>query len=85
MVADTVTRLREVDEQIGATACILIYWCAVLDQPWADTGRTLNRDPHTVRRWTIDAIRLLARAWSSGRRRAGAATAKQSGQRPAAV
>lgn len=82
-LADTIGRLRSVEARIGSTAAMLSYWCVVADRSWATTGRALQRNPETVRDWTTDAIRLLALAWSSARRRPGAAPAKRSGQRSA--
>lgn len=84
-LTDTITRLRAVEAHIGATAAILAYWCIVADQSWAATGRKLQRNPETVRDWTTDAIRLLARAWSGARRRPRAKPAACAGQRPGAV
>jgi hypothetical protein len=83
-VADTMTRLREVEARIGGFAALLTYRCVVLDRSWADIGRVLCRDPHTAQRWTTDAIRLLARAWRGSRRRRRAGVLNDTGQRPGA-
>ena len=84
-VTDTISRLRAVEAHIGGTAAMLSHWCIVADHSWAATGRTLQRNPETVRDWTVAAIQALARAWSSARRRPGAPPAKRSGQRLDAV
>ena len=68
---DAAVKLRIVEDAIGKLATALLVAAVVLDRPWADTARRCQRDPHTVRDWTVFAIRALARAWAGATRRRG--------------
>jgi hypothetical protein len=59
----SVAKLQAVEAAIGTLAADLCRACIVRDMPWAETARLTHRDPHTVRDWTVLAIRALARAW----------------------
>jgi hypothetical protein len=58
-------KLREVEAVIGALATRLVVASVVHDLAWAVIARKLDRNPETVRDWTVLAIRALDRAWVS--------------------
>jgi hypothetical protein len=66
---DAVTKLRTVEDAIGTTAARLLVASVVHDLAWATIARHCRKDPHTVRDWTVLAIRALARAWEGATRR----------------
>lgn len=65
---DTISRLRAVEASIGRDAARLCIACAVEDRSWASTAATWGRNPETLRDWTAQAVRALARAWAGARR-----------------
>jgi hypothetical protein len=65
---DAAEMLRIVEVALGEFAVALIRCCAVDDLAWAAIGRQLDRDPETVRDWTVIAIRCLGRAWAVAER-----------------
>ena len=81
----TEAKLRAVEDAIGRWRADLCRACIVHDMPWAELARQQNRDPHTVRTWTVAAIQALARAWSSARRRQRLQAHDRAGQHPGAV
>jgi hypothetical protein len=60
---EALVRLRVIRTALGDVATDLVEACVVHDRAWGQTARTLGRDPHTVRRWTLIALRALAEAW----------------------
>lgn len=67
---DAVTTIRIVEDLIGTTNARLLVGSVVYDLTWVAIGRFFHRDPKTVRSWTCDAIRALARLWPGLRGRA---------------
>lgn len=67
---DAFARIDAVEAVIGALATALCQACVIEDYPWARTARLTRRDPHTVRHWTVLAIRSLAAAWTRAGRHA---------------
>ena len=65
---DTIARLRAVEAAIGDLAARLCFACAVEDRSWASTAATWGRNPETLRDWTAQAVRALARAWAGAPR-----------------
>ena len=75
---DTLTRLRITEQRLGGLATWLVYRCVVEDMTWREMGkRAGNRDHKTMRRWTADALRLLAPAWAKRRPRTNVARIPQ--------
>lgn len=64
-----VTRLRVVEDRLGSLAARLLLACLVHDLAWAALARHCQRNPETVRDWTVLAIKGLARAWEGSTRR----------------
>ena len=62
-------KLRVVEAAIGTFAASLARCCVVHDMTWAATARHCQRNPETIRDWTVFAIRALARAWDVPQRR----------------
>lgn len=68
-VADTITKLREIEAAIGRLAFDLCLACVVEDAAWVTLGKLLHRDRETARDYAAAAIRLLAPAWEAATRR----------------
>lgn len=82
---DAVEKLRRVEDAIGPFAASLVRCCVVHDMTWAATARYCQRNPETIRDWTVFAIRSLAGAWAGLGRRDGGARASGRQRRRTAV
>lgn len=82
---DAVTKLRIVEDAIGDFAARLLLACLVHDLTWAVVARYVRKDPHTVRDWTVLAIRALASVWAGATGRQDNATSSRRSQSPTAL